>query len=169
MANIHCPKCSEPKFEPIGRKKLLCSSCGFQFYRNAASAVAVIIRCDDEMLLAVRGREPCKGMFDLPGGFVDPGESLEQAARREVKEELQLELDQFQYVCSEANQYLFAEVTYDTTDAFFEARFASKPFVQASDDVAAVEWQNISDINLEDFAFESQRIVLARHFSLQQR
>ena len=42
----------------------------------------------DEVLVAVRARNPGKGLLDLPGGFVDPGESLEVALYRELQEEL---------------------------------------------------------------------------------
>jgi ADP-ribose pyrophosphatase YjhB (NUDIX family) len=50
-------------------------------------AVSVALRRGDELLLVRRGREPAKGLHAFPGGRVEPGESLEQAARRELFEE----------------------------------------------------------------------------------
>lgn len=50
-------------------------------------AVSVALIRDDAVLLVKRGREPSKGQFAFPGGRVEPGESLEQAARRELMEE----------------------------------------------------------------------------------
>jgi 8-oxo-dGTP diphosphatase len=60
-------------------------------YPHPAVTVDVVVfttRDDDlEVLLIRRGREPFKGMWALPGGFIDIDEGLEQAARRELKEE----------------------------------------------------------------------------------
>lgn len=54
-------------------------------------AVSVALIREDSVLLVKRGREPSKGQFAFPGGRVEPGESLEQAARRELREETGLE------------------------------------------------------------------------------
>lgn len=113
--------------------------------------------------MATRGREPARGRLDLPGGFVDPGESLEQAVHREIKEELGLNLPAVAYLGSEANQYLYANVLYDTTDAFFEVRFDRKPTVTAMDDVAAVSWHSLAELKINDLAFDSQKKVLRRY------
>ncbi len=56
--------------------------CQFTYFHNPAAAVMVAITVKDELLIAIRGREPGLGGWDLPGGFVDPDESLEQAAIR---------------------------------------------------------------------------------------
>lgn len=46
-----------------------------------------IVICDNSVLLVERGREPQKGLWSLPGGVVETGETLEEAVRREVREE----------------------------------------------------------------------------------
>ena len=55
--------------------------------RTVIPAVSVALRRGEELLLVRRGREPAKGLYAFPGGRVEPGESLEQAARRELFEE----------------------------------------------------------------------------------
>ena len=74
------------------KDRLKCPACGSEVlrYRNPFPTVDVIVRIADQIVLIKRDNEP-KG-WALPGGFVDYGESLEQAAYREVAEETGLKL-----------------------------------------------------------------------------
>ncbi len=75
----------------MGAKLWHCESCDFEFYLNVAAAVAALITDEEgRLLVVVRAEEPRKGMWDLPGGFADPGESAEEALGRELAEELGL-------------------------------------------------------------------------------
>ena len=66
---------------------------GHQNWINAIPGATVYIIKDGKVIFGVRDIEPHKGMLTLPGGFVDLGESAEQAAVREVKEELGIEVE----------------------------------------------------------------------------
>jgi ADP-ribose pyrophosphatase YjhB (NUDIX family) len=55
--------------------------------------VGALIFRDDSILLVERGKEPLKGYWSLPGGVVEVGEMLEEAIRREVREETNLEIE----------------------------------------------------------------------------
>ena len=74
------------------QKSLSCPNCHatIKEYRNPFPTVDIIIRIDDKIVLIERKNEPHG--WALPGGFVDYGESLEQAAIREAKEETGLDL-----------------------------------------------------------------------------
>ena len=62
--------------------------CGFVYYFNSSAATAIFITNRvGELLVVRRAKEPAKGTFDLPGGFVDMYETAEEAIIREVKEE----------------------------------------------------------------------------------
>ncbi|MGL5482936.1 MAG: NUDIX hydrolase, partial [Aeromonas veronii] len=103
-------------------------------------------------------------LLDLPGGFVDPGESLEGALVRELQEELGLDVSAqpFTYLGSFPNIYPYDGINYHTCDTFFAIRLSEKPVIQPADDVAACQWLKISDIPLPRFAFESTRTAMAR-------
>jgi 8-oxo-dGTP diphosphatase len=60
---------------------------------NPIPVVDVIIEQESTVLFAKRKKEPFKGCPGLPGGFVNIGETIEEAARREVKEETSLDIE----------------------------------------------------------------------------
>ena len=101
-------------------------------------------------------------MLDLPGGFVEPGESLEQGLRREVDEELGIDLPKLVYLFSFANTYRYKDVVYRTVDALFEAHVEHRPEVYPADDVAEVRWERLADIELQAVAFDSIRGAIVR-------
>lgn len=96
-------------------------------------------------------------MWDLPGGFVDPDESLEEAVVRELQEELGIQISGAKYISSYSNTYLYKEVEYKTCDAFFVVKLEQKPEIIAQDDVATVAWLKLSELDIERFAFESAK------------
>lgn len=67
---------------------LSCVKCPFVNYRNARPTVTAVILHKNKILLTKRNNSPFSGWWDLPGGFVDHGESPEKAIAREMREEL---------------------------------------------------------------------------------
>lgn len=88
----YCPKCGHAGFVVNDERSKKCEKCGFTFYLNCATAVAGVIMKGESLLLTRRAEEPYKGMWDLPGGFVEFDETPEEALVREVKEELSLKI-----------------------------------------------------------------------------
>ncbi|HVY69418.1 MAG TPA: NUDIX domain-containing protein, partial [Verrucomicrobiae bacterium] len=97
----HCPRCAAEVSPTPGGNQIACSACGLVYYFNPAVAVAALIRNEqDEILFIRRAKDPARGKLAAPGGFVDFGETAEEALRREVREEVNLELESIFYLAS---------------------------------------------------------------------
>jgi ADP-ribose pyrophosphatase YjhB (NUDIX family) len=75
--------------EESGRLRPICPRCGWvHYFGPQVAAVAIVTRAeDDRFLLVRRGEDPGKGLWGLPGGFVEMGETVAQALEREILEE----------------------------------------------------------------------------------
>lgn len=153
----HCPKCGQLSLEFSDDKVFTCDNCGFTFYFNAATAVGGVIRRENKLLLAVRAFDPGKGLLDFPGGFVDRGEDLETALKREIHEELGLEVTTTKYLTSCANDYRYKNVPYVTCDAYFVCTVEDFSTLTASDDISDYRWVDLNKVEDREFAFESSR------------
>ena len=163
MPIVRCPQCGgEPLVWP-SPKHFACVKCGFVLYLNIAAAVAVIMECQGKILFGVRRHEPQQGMLDLPGGFVDSGETVEEAARRELKEELGIDLPAIRYLFSYPNKYLYRGIEYDTLDLIFLAQFDRQPEVRPADDLEDALWISRDEIEYGNIGFESIRRAVRRY------
>lgn len=169
MKFTYCPKCGSRHLQFDKVKLFSCAQCDWVFYLNAAAAVGIIIENEeqDAILVLVRNQEPQKGGYDLPGGFVDPGEGAEEAARREVTEELGVEIKSLKYLRSYANRYAFREVDYPTCDLIFQGVLTSGKFVLDREENAEALWvkKGILREELGKFAFPSIRSAVENYLN----
>lgn len=132
----YCPKCGSPAFIASGERSLKCRDCGFHFFVNSAAAVAALITNEaGKLLLTTRGVEPGYGKLDLPGGFIDPGESAEEAVIRELWEELGMKIKSVEYIGSAPNEYVFSEFSVFTLDMAFLVIPESTENLKPMDDI----------------------------------
>lgn len=157
-----CPVCASEAFTRTGLKDRTCQQCGFIYFHNTAAAVAAVLIFDNQLLLTERKFDPGKGLLDFPGGFVDYNEPLETALTREIEEELQLTVTQWTYLFSDANEYYYRGIVYQTCDIFFATELANKPKVIAGDDVTKALWLDLQRIDMNMLAFDSVRRAVAR-------
>ncbi|WP_378104103.1 NUDIX domain-containing protein [Chryseobacterium sp. sg2396] len=156
----YCPSCGKESLNWDGEKKWSCPNCNFTLYNNVAGAVAIVIRYEDEIYLTRRNRDPKKGKLDLAGGFVDPRESAEETCKRELFEELQLDVDvsNLQYLTSLPNVYQYKEIDYNTIDLFYEYNVSEKFEVNLElSEISEAVWIPLKQLQLEDLAFDSQK------------
>lgn len=147
----YCPKCSSAKFEKSGERSLKCTDCGFHFFINSAAAVAVLVTDGTgKLMLVTRGVEPNYGKLDLPGGFVDPGETVENAVQRELLEELGLKIKSFSYIGSAPNEYIFSDYTVFTLDLAFKVIPETIEGLKPMDDILDYKFYTEEEINYDD-------------------
>jgi len=161
----HCPRCAAglERRRPAGddEERLVCPACGLVLYENPAPTAGAIVNDDEGRIMLVRRAiEPFKGKWDVPGGFVKPGEDGDDAVRRELDEELGVA------VLVGAAAWVVAD-TYGadgvpTLNVFYPARIVSGEPTPA-DDVAEVAWFGADELPPEsEIAFPCVREVLAR-------
>ena len=95
-----CGSCGTPTEDAKAERARRCPKCGSLFYPSASPAVIVAVTRGDALLLA-HNHNFRPGLFSLIAGFVDPGEALEQAVAREVREEVGIEVCNLRYVRSQ--------------------------------------------------------------------
>jgi ADP-ribose pyrophosphatase YjhB (NUDIX family) len=126
-----CPRCGRPA-EVAYPRSITCPHCGYGAYYNPKPVAAAIpVTPSGGIILLRRGFDPGKDLWTFPGGFVDLGETVEAAARREAREEIEadVELTGLVGVYSRAEErvvlIVFAAETDDTprtTDEALEVR-----------------------------------------------
>lgn len=148
-----CQLCGDKNEDGLANP-LTCLGCGNISYRNPApTAEIAFFNKSGEILLAKRGIEPNKGKYDLPGGFVDLGESIEEALSREIAEELDLQPNDYSqpvFCQSWVGNYAFSKDTVVTLNFLFAARLHSTQ-PTALDDVAELIFVALD--NLDEISF----------------
>jgi len=154
----YCQMCGRGLVERlIGAETLpryQCESCGFIHYMNPRVVAAVIVEHEGRVLLQQRAMGPRSGFWTFPGGFLEVGETPEQGAVRETKEEagLDVELGPLQGVYTRPKQGIVL-VVYAGTATTGDA-------IVADAESLAVRWCRIDEIPWGDLAFETTEAAL---------
>lgn len=157
----YCPKCGSESFPYMDDNSFKCEVCSFHLYINASAAVAAIILNDrGDILLTRRAVAPQKGMLDLPGGFVDVMESAERALYREIKEELDLKIEEMKYFMSLPNEYVFGGLSVFTIDLAYICTVKTFEGIVAKDDITGFEFINPKKICFEEICSGSIKSIV---------
>jgi len=151
----YCPACGSDDIYFSDMKKAGCRACSFIYYHNVAAAVGAVLEYDNKIVLIKRAKEPGKGKLDMPGGFVDPMESAEEALRREIEEELKIGVGKLKYLGSYPNVYKYESVLYYTCDLFFYAKINSLPIDFDRTEIEDLLLIDPLDVPNDEIAFES--------------
>lgn len=154
-----CPRCSGGLVP--AEDHLACPSCGAEYWANAIPGVQGILERDGRVLLARRGREPRRGWWDLPGGFLHETEDAADGLRREFLEETGLEIEPVRLLRIDIEPY-GARRVFSVT---WLVRGDGDPV--AADDVDELRW--FAPGELPEMAFPGQNAVLADWAQRQQQ
>lgn len=101
-AHRFCGRCgSRTVWRPEEPRAMACPTCGALHFARINPAVITVVHRGDEILLA-HNRSMAPGRFALIAGFVEPGESMEETVRREIREEVNLEVGDPAYQSSQS-------------------------------------------------------------------
>lgn len=158
-----CPHCGSRRFIDNDWKSRRCEDCGFTYFLNPSAATAAfIVNEKGELLVTRRKLDPAKGTLDLPGGFCDIGETMEQGVAREVREETGLVLTDAKFLFSLPNSYAYSGFSVPTLDSFFLCAVAEATALHAADDAADAMWMPLSGLQPELFGLGSVRKAVRR-------
>jgi ADP-ribose pyrophosphatase YjhB (NUDIX family) len=158
MAILHgwryCPRCGGELDQSSAPARLRCPGCGFVVHANSTPTAGAVV--EDEagrILLARRGVQPFRGMWDIPGGYLDEGEHPLDGMRRELLEETGLEVEPVHFLGAFMDFYGDSPDANATLNLFWSARVVTGEPV-AADDVAELRWFASGEIPpLRELAF----------------
>ena len=159
----HCPRCGKKSGESPRKPVFRCPSCDFMLFFNPAVAAGAFLHDPERGLLFLRrAREPARGMLALPGGFIDYHETAEDGLRREIREEVGLEVGELRFLCSQVNRYEYRDIVYPVVDLFFTASCPREAAPRAMDGVEAICWLHPGEVRPEELAFPSIRAAFGQ-------
>jgi NAD+ diphosphatase len=135
----YCGRCGSLTESHPQERALWCGSCSIPWYPRLAPCVIVVIRRDDRLLLA-RSSRIKRHFFSLIAGFVEPGENIEAAVAREVKEETGLDVTGIRYQHSQPWPF-----PHQLMLGFF-ADYAGGELVLQEDELAEADWYRPGDL-----------------------
>ena len=130
-----CGRCGQPTVNAPGERAKLCPQCGLLNFPRLSPAVIMLVRRGDEFLLA-RNRAFAERFFSVLAGFVEPGESLEEAVAREVREEVDLQVGDIRYFGSQPWPFPHSLMI------GFTARYVSGEIHPQADEIVEAAWFN---------------------------
>jgi ADP-ribose pyrophosphatase YjhB (NUDIX family) len=149
-----CPRCGHELERRDGAHRH-CPACGSSYWANSAPAVQGLLVRDGRVLIGRRKHEPQKGMWDLPGGFLEEGEQPGAGLRREFLEETGIEVEPVEWLGVNIDPYGPTFVL----SLSWVVRGEGEPV--ADDDVEELHWFGPDELP-EEMAFPSQNAVLRR-------
>ena len=129
-----CGRCGIATEEAPGERARRCPSCGLLAYPRLAPAVIMLVECDDGRALLARNAMFPPGIFSCLSGFVEPGETLEHAVCREVREEVGLEVGDVDFRGSQPWPFPHQLMV------GFGARYLSGEIVLDEQEIAEASW-----------------------------
>ncbi|MEP7281075.1 MAG: NUDIX hydrolase [Rubrivivax sp.] len=157
---LHCRVCGGPAAYRVpaddNRERAICGACGEIHYENPINVVGTVPVWERQVLLCRRNIEPRRGLWTLPAGFLELGESLEEGARRETDEEAGARIEMLGLFT------LLNVVSVGQVHLYYRARLLDTRFDPGPETIEAQLFDE-HDIPWDELAFRTVRETL-RHF-----
>jgi ADP-ribose pyrophosphatase YjhB (NUDIX family) len=150
-----CPRCGHD-LERRNGGHLHCCGCGSSYWANSAPAVQGLLVRDGRVLIGRRKHEPNKGMWDLPGGFLEEGEEAVEGLRREFLEETGVAVEPVEWLGVYVDPY---GPSFVLSLGWLVRADEGDPV--ANDDIEELAWFGPDELP-EEMAFPSQPPMLRR-------
>jgi ADP-ribose pyrophosphatase YjhB (NUDIX family) len=136
------------------RERLVCPECGHIDYQTPKIVVGSVVAHDGRVLLCRRAIEPRRGFWTLPAGYLELGETIEQGARREAREEAEAD------ILLDGVLALYSVSRIGQVQVMFRARFAGPANIAAGPESLEVGLFAWDDIPWPEIAFPTVRWAL---------
>lgn len=162
----HCRQCGQPAAYRVppddNRERAICIACGEIHYENPINVVGTVPVWGEQVLLCRRNIEPRRGLWTLPAGFLELGESIEEGALRETDEEAGARIEM---------QPLFTVlnvVSVGQLHLFYRARLLDTRFAPGPETIEARLFAE-HEIPWDEIAFRTVRDTLRHYFADRER
>lgn len=160
----HCSECGAPVVYQVpaddNRERAVCPACGTIHYQNPLNVVGTlpVWEEDGRVLLCRRAIEPRHGLWTLPAGFMELGETAAEGALRETQEEAGADVEMLPLYC------LLNVVRVGQVHLFYRARLRSPVFDPGPESLEARLFHE-HEIPWDEIAFKTTRETLQRFFA----
>lgn len=148
-----CYHCGKPMVLTIptgdDRQREYCKHCDYVHYSNPRVLVSCIIHSDDKLLWMRRGLEPRRGFWAMPAGYMEQGESLQQAGARELVEETGLVIDPNALKLCVLSSLTFINQVYVVFRCYHQEVALTPP----SEETQQLAWLEEADVPWEQLAY----------------
>lgn len=167
-----CYQCGHPLTLQIpagdDQQRECCSQCAYIHYVNPRILVSCIVHNESELLWIRRGLEPRKGFWAMPAGFMEQGESLQEATVRELKEETGLTLSPDTLSLYVLSSLTFVNEVYVVFRAFHKKELLQPPSSEIQEiaflDENAAPWSQLAYPETEHYMRNFYREVVTNSF-----
>lgn len=133
--------------------------CDFCKFNNPKVTVTAIALRDNKLLVLKRNEEPFKDKWDLPGGYMNAGESPEECIRREFKEELNVGNVKLTYLRDIPSEAEFKGQTFAILAKFYLVSFEDE--IKLNEENSKFTWVSLADLDPSQIAFDSNTKMAA--------